>query len=165
MEDFFSNLHIGEQSKKNNKEIDKEPYKIIESQRYEKIKNSWKKFNINPKNLWLTNLTESTEVWKKSNVEDLEELKSQITDFYQTNTCRKGQNLMHFAALVGNIQIFMEIFDQSIDINPKDDKGETPLHWAAANGHLNVCEFILEHIHMVINLSYRHYLNLSGYCF
>ena len=81
MEDFFSNLHIGEQSKKNNKEIDKEPYKIIESQRYEKIKNSWKKFNTNPKNLWLTNLTESTEVWKKSNVEDLKELKSQITDF------------------------------------------------------------------------------------
>ena len=42
----------------------------------------------------------------------------------------------------------MEIFDQSININPKDDKGETPLHWAAANGHMNVCEFILEHIHM-----------------
>ena len=46
---------------------------------YEKIKNSWKKFNF--KNLWLTKLTESTEVWKRANVEDLKELKSQITDF------------------------------------------------------------------------------------
>ena len=95
MKDFFSNLHISEQSKKNNKEVGKEPYKSIESQRYEKIKNSWKKFNS--KNLWLTKLTESTEVWKRSNVEDLKELKSQITDF----TCRKGQDLMHFAVLVG----------------------------------------------------------------
>ena len=91
MEDFFSNLHIGEQSKKINKEIDREPYKIIESQRYEKIKNSWKKFNSNPKHLWLTRLTGSTEAWKRSNIEDLKELKSQITDFYQTNTCRKGR--------------------------------------------------------------------------
>ena len=79
MEDFFSNLHIGEQSNKISKKIGEEPYKIIETQRYEKIKNSWKKFNF--KNLWLAKLTESTEVWKRSNVEDLKELKSQITDF------------------------------------------------------------------------------------
>ena len=73
---------------------------------------------------------------------------------------------MHFAALVGNIQIFMEIFDQSIplhlsaqngrlevtkcfletydDKNPKSKSGITPLHNAAREGHLQICKLILE---------------------
>ena len=28
--------------------------------------------------------------------------------------------------------------------NPKDDHGETPLHWAAEKGHYDVCKLILE---------------------
>ena len=32
-------------------------------------------------------------------------------------------------------------------MNPKDDYGKTPLHYAAENGHLGVCQLILEKVH------------------
>ena len=30
------------------------------------------------------------------------------------------------------------------DTNPRDQRGETPLHWAAWNGHFHVCKLILD---------------------
>ena len=32
------------------------------------------------------------------------------------------------------------------DKNPKDNNGETPLHYAAENGHLAVCQYIMEEV-------------------
>ena len=32
------------------------------------------------------------------------------------------------------------------DKNPKDISGWTPLHWAASNGHLSVCQLIVENV-------------------
>ena len=40
------------------------------------------------------------------------------------------------------------IFIDKIDkyANPKDKSGETPLHWAAWNGNIYICQMIIENV-------------------
>jgi len=42
--------------------------------------------------------------------------------------------------------IFKMIVNKSGNKNPKDETGQTALHWAAANGQENICEMILDQI-------------------
>ena len=41
-----------------------------------------------------------------------------------------------------------KVFRKVTDINPKDDKGSTPLHAAAGEGHLEICQDIISRLIM-----------------
>ena len=42
------------------------------------------------------------------------------------------------------MHVFLEILERSKDINLKDNKAWTPLHWAAKEGYLKLTKFIIE---------------------
>ena len=44
------------------------------------------------------------------------------------------------------MDVFMTIFERAEDKNPKDNFGFTPLHLAAENGHLELCQLIIENV-------------------
>ena len=134
-EELLRHLHIFEVSNK-----------IKNNSQYDQIRNSMKKFNNISKNGWISKLGNPKEAWKKSDSDDLHELVSCITKFYKKNPSRKGQNPLHFVASMGNIKLFMKICEDDPNPNPNDDLDVTPFHLAAMNGHLTICEFILEHI-------------------
>ena len=52
--------------------------------------------------------------------------------------------LLHVAAKVGNLPLYQQIMDNTEDKNPKNNFGDTPFHMAAINGHLEVCQMLLE---------------------
>ena len=55
---------------------------------------------------------------------------------------------LHYAAMCGQTNIFTKIFNASIIKDPVsiDDSDKTPLHFAAENGHLSICQFVLENV-------------------
>ena len=59
------------------------------------------------------------------------------------NPCRNGQVPMHIAAMTGQTEMFQKLSYSAMDKNPKDDIGRTPLHFAAKNGHLSICQLII----------------------
>ena len=60
----------------------------------------------------------------------------------------RGASFLHIAAFIGNIDIFMHIFEKNGlgNINPTNIVGETPLHFAARNGCLQMCQYIMDKI-------------------
>ncbi len=48
----------------------------------------------------------------------------------------EGDNLLHFAAISGSIDILNKLISLGVDPNHKNSKGETPLHYAAATDNL-----------------------------
>ena len=59
----------------------------------------------------------------------------ELDDLYQLHeAAAKG--------IIGNFQYYMTEFPE--DSNPKDNLGLTPLHYAALNGHKEMCKFILD---------------------
>ena len=56
---------------------------------------------------------------------------------------------LHDAAREGNLQRFIECSKQCADVNPENEKGETPLYLATYFGHLAVCEAIVQKIETV----------------
>ena len=52
----------------------------------------------------------------------------------------------------GNLPLLVNIYEKALKKWPKEDFGFTMLHFAAQNGHINVCEYITKNFH-VINLT------------
>ena len=50
------------------------------------------------------------------------------------------------AAANKNLELCKLILLNEADKNPRDKKGNTPLHEAAENGHLDVCKLIMDNI-------------------
>ena len=57
--------------------------------------------------------------------------------------CERGQTLLHFAAMSGQIQLCEKILVNVSDKYPRDYLGKTPLHFAAENGHYDVCLLLI----------------------
>ncbi|CAG9315884.1 unnamed protein product [Blepharisma stoltei] len=61
-----------------------------------------------------------------------------------------GQNLFHTLAIKGSAAdqeitqiICDELFERGVDLFAVDNKGKTPLHYAAASGYRSLCQFLL----------------------
>ena len=50
---------------------------------------------------------------------------------------------IHDAAAGGHIKAIKQHLDSGTEINTKDDKGLTALHWAAERGHKKIVEFLI----------------------
>ena len=52
---------------------------------------------------------------------------------------------LHIAAKA-DLNLFKEILLKLDEINPANQRGETPLHCAVQNGHFDICKFIIENV-------------------
>ena len=51
---------------------------------------------------------------------------------------------MHIAAISGQTKVFQKMLLEAKDKNPKDEKWNTPLHFAAKAGHYKICKIIVD---------------------
>lgn len=56
-----------------------------------------------------------------------------------------GDNLMHIAAQLGDVNTIALLVDAGMNINQKGDMGSTALHYAYEGKHLPAVEFLLTH--------------------
>ena len=52
---------------------------------------------------------------------------------------------LHFSAKNGNFELFLYLLDKGSEIYCKTKNMENVLHLSAGNGHLKICEFVLQH--------------------
>ena len=57
-----------------------------------------------------------------------------------------GQNVLHLAAMRGQLQICEKVLCKIKDKSPKDNCDRSPIHFAAIFGHYNVCSLMLKNI-------------------
>ena len=131
----FKNL--SNQDLKNVQEVNQLFHNFIQNEKYLLIRiitKNIKKSDENQK-LW-------RKVWKKNNVEIIRIIACSV----QRGPIHNGRTPLHFAASVGDIEVFLNIFQRFQDKNPKDCKGFTPLYLAAQNGHLEICQSIIDKV-------------------
>jgi ankyrin repeat protein len=51
-----------------------------------------------------------------------------------------------WASWAGSISIVDLLVVHGADANVQNSRGETALHWAAAAGHLDVCQYLFDHL-------------------
>ena len=51
---------------------------------------------------------------------------------------------LHFASIIGNLQIAQYLVEKVANIEAKDHNEKTPLHHACTNGHLPIVEYLIE---------------------
>jgi len=56
----------------------------------------------------------------------------------------EGDNCLHIAALRGDEEAVRLLLDVGVDINAKGDMGNTPLHYALSQKHLEVASLLRE---------------------
>ena len=71
---------------------------------------------------------------------------SQIQDSSVQFQNRRSTVAFQNAAKIGNLALIKLFITNFKDKNPKDKEGMTPLHFAAENGHLSICQLLLEKI-------------------
>ena len=53
-------------------------------------------------------------------------------------------NALHFAANEGHEHITQELINRNIDLECRSTIERTPLHIAAARGHVNICKLLID---------------------
>lgn len=66
-----------------------------------------------------------------------------------SNVCQTLNELdfergLWYAAQYGDLNRVIKLVNQRVDVDGRDASGYTSLHYAARNGHLEVCKFLLE---------------------
>jgi hypothetical protein len=51
---------------------------------------------------------------------------------------------LHFAALIGHVEIARLLLQNGAEVNAKNIVGSTPLHWAAIQGHVDILHLLVE---------------------
>ncbi|OQS02028.1 serine/threonine-protein phosphatase 6 regulatory ankyrin repeat subunit B-like [Thraustotheca clavata] len=59
-----------------------------------------------------------------------------------TSTC--GKTALHYAAKYNKIDLAKYLVSKGSDINASDDQQYSPLHFAVANGHLDIVKFLID---------------------
>lgn len=62
-----------------------------------------------------------------------------------------GETSMHVASGTGNDKVVMYLRSQNVPVDVKDRRGDTPLIWAARNGHNNVIRILCKDKNVNIN--------------
>ena len=62
-------------------------------------------------------------------------------DLFKT-TCH-NTSILHFAVIIGNIEIIEYILDNGVDINSQNVFEETPLHWCCKEGNLQIAKLLI----------------------
>ena len=75
---------------------------------------------------------------KKCDLTELKKLILTVKDYSRKNPCisARGQKLLHFAAMSGQMQICEKILGNVANKYPKDNRGKIPLHYASELGIL-----------------------------
>ena len=55
-----------------------------------------------------------------------------------------GSTPLHFAALIGHVEIVRLLLQNGADVNAKDRWDMTPLQWAASQGHVDILHLLVE---------------------
>ena len=69
--------------------------------------------------------------------------------------------VLHMAAFLGHLNItiwYKDVLGFS-DINPKDNKGNTPLYWATRQGHLDVVKYYIENDYHASSKIFSSFMN------
>jgi Ankyrin repeats (3 copies) len=61
-----------------------------------------------------------------------------------SHICPRQITGMHLAAYFGLVELITALLERQHDLTPKDENGQTPLHWAAENGYGAVVKLLLE---------------------
>ena len=61
----------------------------------------------------------------------------------KTRTTDKAYNLMHFAALGGDLACTVAAFELGADIHAADSSGLQPVHCAAQSGHTVIVDYLI----------------------
>ncbi len=63
-----------------------------------------------------------------------------------TRTCADGMTVLHLASMLGSVEMVDWLCQQDIPLSaPEANLGQTPLHTAAANGHIDIIKCLLSH--------------------
>jgi uncharacterized protein len=86
---------------------------------------------------------------QNKNLNSLIERYGSAPDFFDQNITdvnsrtSYGDQLIHAAAVSGNLDDIVFLLEVGADIDSKGDSGQTPLHYAAEQGHIEVVRFLL----------------------
>ena len=126
-------------------------FDLLESKsltRCTEVSMGWRNFIMNENNPSLRMIQDYTNCSKATlkkilQHRELEELRYEVHIIYKI--CNFEEPI--YQAAKGYLDVFKLITDNMKDKNPRRDvDGKTPLHFATISGHLEVCQFIIEHI-------------------
>ena len=125
------------------------------------VSRSHRKFLEDEKLLWIRRLTkyyvdhpEFKKEWKlvmeKVPVEIVKKLALAVEQFYTQRPYETRLSYQHsphhFAAVCGSLSLCKLIAQKTLVLNPPRRDGLTPLHFAAQEGHFDVCKYIIDHL-------------------
>ena len=68
-----------------------------------------------------------------------DELMIESYNLYLLHACRNGNELG-----AQQVPVVVTLLEKGADVNTRDELGNTPLHWAAILGYLDICKYIME---------------------
>ena len=76
-----------------------------------------------------------------------------------------GKTALHRAAMSGQIDELKKLIQRNEDLNARDNRGDTALHWAAYHGdHAVVTELLENHASMVFSKDGKTAVDIAGIC-
>ncbi|CAH1798047.1 unnamed protein product [Owenia fusiformis] len=90
-------------------------------------------------NFVLTALFNATE---EANIEGIQELLKNVTNFDINQTNKHGESVLHIAASGGHIEIIELLLTKGINLSAKDKHGDSAVFWAARQGQVKVIEYL-----------------------